>query len=1060
MTYSMKSKAGGLFPTRTHSHDALGRCRFLRRRLILFLSVIWVLLSAPVFCATAGRESNASAEEKRNGAAEHVVPLTLTLVPAPDLGLAVGETRDEHDKLVNAYPFLLSTDQVTESFKALVRSEEEARLDLLVKEGPAWLLFYFRELAITQFVLKNVSDPQYGGLENELKTAELLKGAEKAESCESHRCKVTPLQTASCVGEDLSHLSPATLEKIFAARLHQFLAVKQKLEAGDASIGYYDVLQWTACPHMSHAFMNGYVELAGELGSGLTEGGTSSRGRTLVKKWLAEPAVQNNFEALIRDRRTWVTSSPITGAVWILKAAAAQSLLGIKTKKSRKEAPFGLLGLCTKACRRPNPDRLERPQYKRLGDVLRLFIFHHQQLTRLTEASLEKFLGGLILHYSDVCKTTDKGIECTQGPQLLAAPVDPEDPHFAIPDSLRALTRPTIEGKTTTGPQSLLHRIKKGQEEESSALELFLENEERLGRGLLSLKAIRGFEQTVQWLSLIQLGGASSGTESKSTLNPYLLCQTLWTRARELQAGSEAFNEKVEKWRDGGDKLGAVLLSLLQTQPKWGLPDAYAPLTSVCMQTAGFMHSIVEEYDERDSTFKAIGRTIMRVGMALAKRLIGKRHLHALRPQTWVELEASMQPASGVSVAQYRGALQVIVNLAKEFRKKFLNSNVLAPVFLKQLTSLLLGMWAQRFRKTFSFEDTQISTARKAFLLAALLDNKGHVGFAVNLVLEATEKLPSAKVLELGRVSFLGNYGYQIGGAAVALSKRGRVKLTYDGLEELFVEVGMTADDPLDVIRTAIDLSNTLLALQESQKGVKVINDVAIMQTEAAIRYHCAGIERHLRLAATKDLVKETPELYQDYLNVLFTTTYFARISQAQNKFARQLSRRPAQLQLSCPFMSSYIEPGKRQERQAAIALQAIGAQGPRSQIWHKITKSKLAFVPFFAPIAAAVWFNEKLASISSKRRFAKLGVESAPPLPREFKRGLYTQAASYFETAELRQVLDGEQLLPVTEASRALVVNAGSVMMTYSTLKQLGYHGGISIRPRTSSSTGGSQTR
>ncbi|KAL8447895.1 hypothetical protein Emed_004190 [Eimeria media] len=988
MTNSASSKATGLFPAATHSNGGLdrstekqqqqpgmindsGTCSLSQvgasaQSLFLFLGVSCVL-STPILCATAGSESSASAEERGNGAAERVAPLILTLVPAPELGLAVGETRDENDKLVDAYPFLLSTDDeaskapapptdtVTESFKALVRSEEEARLDLLVKEEPAWLLFYFRELAVSQFVLKNVSNPQYGGLANELKTAELLKESDKAETCDSHRCKVTPLQTTSCVGE--------------------VLTIKRKLEEGDTSIGYFDVLQWMACPHMSHAFMNGYMELAGEFGAELTEGGASSRGRALVKKWLEEPAVQNNFEALIRDRRTWVTSSPITGAVWILKAAAAQSLL---------EAL--------------NPDRLEKPRYKRLADVLRLFLFHHQQLARLTEASLEKLVGGLILHYSDVCKVTDKGIECTQGPQLLTAPVDPEDPQFSVPDSLRTLTRPTIEGKTITGPQSVLHRARKGKKVESSALELFLENEEKLERGLLSLKAIQHFEQAVQWMSLIQLGGVSSSTESGNTFNPYLFCQTLWTRARELQSGSEAFAGKVEKWQDGGDKLGAVLLSLLQAQPKWGLPDAYAPLTSACMQTAGFLHSIVEEYDEKHATFKAIGRTIKRVGVALAKRLIGKRHRQALRPRTWVALEATMQPSSGVSVAQYRGALEVTVNLAKEFRRKFLDSNITAPVFLKQLTSLLLGMWAQRFRKTFSFEDNQISTARKAFVLAALLDKKGHVGYAVDLVLEAAERLPKAKALEFGRVSYLGNYGYQIGGAVVALSKRGRVKLTYSDLEDMFLEVAMTSDDPLDVIRTAIDLANTLLSLQESQKGAKVINDVAIMQTEAAIRYHCAGIERHLRLAAAKDLTKETPERYQDYLNA----------------------------------------------PKALVVRYGTKSQSPSSPLCPSSRRLPLPFGP-------SIPINHKLLYLFAEAR--------------EFKRGLFTQSASYFETAELPlelegQVLDGEQLLPVTEASRTVVVNAGSVVMTYRTLKQLGYHGGISIRPRASSTTGGSQTR
>lgn len=121
------------------------------------------------------------------------------------------------------------------------------------------------------------------------------------------------------------------------------------------------------------------------------------------------------------------------------------------------------------------------------------------------------------------------------------------------------------------------------QQQKQTKFELlhsFVQSEGGLGKGLSALRAIDAYEEAVNWLSLVQ-----EDITSLKISNPYLVCQTLWTRVRELQAGREAYTKKVEKWNDGGDRIGAVFFSLLHSNAKWGIPDAYAPLTSACMQT-------------------------------------------------------------------------------------------------------------------------------------------------------------------------------------------------------------------------------------------------------------------------------------------------------------------------------------------------------------------------------------------------------------------------------------------------------------------------------------------
>lgn len=139
---------------------------------------------------------------------------------------------------------------------------------------------------------------------------------------------------------------------------------------------------------------------------------------------------------------------------------------------------------------------------------------------------------------------------------------------------------------------------------------------------------------------------------------------------------------------------------------------------------AGFLHSIVEEYAEKEGLFRSLGRSVLRVGSAIVKRLAGKKQRVARKPSDWVNLELTMQPASGASLAAYRGALEVIYALATEARKLFLEPAVEAPHSLKEFVGILMGLWTQRQLPSFSFASNDISVARKTFLLAAILHGR------------------------------------------------------------------------------------------------------------------------------------------------------------------------------------------------------------------------------------------------------------------------------------------------------------------------------------------------
>ncbi|XP_026194556.1 uncharacterized protein LOC34618593 [Cyclospora cayetanensis] len=856
----------------------------------------------------------------------NAIPLILSVSTSPDIGVATGILRDDSNNLVDAYPFLSTSVIVQENITALRKSEESMTLDSLVNQAPNWLLFRVKETFITQDVLERVSTPQSATCIRKKRwcsTSCLIGAKSVVVRCALERqpdmhwlgsvflstravgVERGKRQTPVCAaGRDRFRLSPEDRDRVAEQRLK---LCKLNYQLGcQLAIGPSPAL-------LMQLILQRYHCKQGYCGPLLL---CVNAVDTLKQKMQMDGQLLDYFGAM----------------QWMACPSVAQLFISKHLESSNAFRP---------------------------KSVTRLFSLHHQRLLQLAEASLERLLAVVALQSSDACKAAGNSVICRQEAQLTSSTVDPDDPRFDVPEDLQLLASLPKARGSKQGPWSLLHLPKKGNPQEPWTLDAFVKETNHLGRGLLALRALQTYEASVQYVG--------TGRQSdKATPNAYLLCQTLWTRARELHAGSQAFANEVESWRRGGDELGSVLLALLQSNPMWGLPNIYAPLTSACMQAAGVLHSIIEEYNNKVGIFKRIGASAVHVGVALVKRLMGKKHRIARKPSTWPDLERLMQHAWVVSLGSYRGALEVIYSLATEFRKTFLAPNVVAPFSLKLMTGGMLALWSQRHAQEFSFNNRQISAARKTFLLAALLHEKGHIGYAVDLVMEVADKLLGVRSVDFGRVSYLGNFELQLNGAVSALSKRGQVHLTRQHLEDLFIELSAGAEDPVDVIRMAVDLANTLLATKNVHKGARVLTGAVFMQTEASVRFHCIGIQRYLTEIIRKDLVKETPESVKAYLNALFATLQVAKISEVNQTIKGTLAKNGAQLDISCPFMNTFIDEEKTKERQTMISMAAIGAQWSGTHILREIVTSELAFISPSNPIAARASIAKSMAKIIS----------------------------------------------------------------------------------------------
>ena len=116
------------------------------------------------------------------------------------------------------------------------------------------------------------------------------------------------------------------------------------------------------------------------------------------------------------------------------------------------------------------------------------------------------------------------------------------------------------------------------------------EDKQKLSGGLLALKALHIFELTVaaaftqqQQQQQQQEQQQQEQQQQGLIINPYSICETLWSRAREAEISINAFASKHQ--RPLKETAAAnIFSSILYSQHLAGLPLVYAPLTSACMQ--------------------------------------------------------------------------------------------------------------------------------------------------------------------------------------------------------------------------------------------------------------------------------------------------------------------------------------------------------------------------------------------------------------------------------------------------------------------------------------------
>lgn len=90
--------------------------------------------------------------------------------------------------------------------------------------------------------------------------------------------------------------------------------------------------------------------------------------------------------------------------------------------------------------------------------------------------------------------------------------------------------------------------------------------------------------------------------------------------------------------------------------------------------------------------------------------------------------------------------------------------------------------------------------------------------------------------LDFGRVSYVGSSEYLLTSVVIGLARRGKVQLTRPHLEEFLIEIAASSEDPVDVIRVAVDLASTITAVKDA---LKVRAGVSLFLADVRILYIC-----------------------------------------------------------------------------------------------------------------------------------------------------------------------------------------------------------------------------
>ncbi|PHJ18207.1 transmembrane protein, partial [Cystoisospora suis] len=917
-------------------------------------------------------------------------------------------------------------------------------------------------------------------------------------------------QPCSCTGRSLGpglvHWLPRLLALCRFCSLLPVAGFLRRDRQEDDLPGYFDAVSGLACRVAVEDFTAAYSKVRYALESQGREEAVHYQTTPWVDQILSTGKVARKLTVLRNQGFLFITETRLMNIIYHIKAITSRLLTGWAAQRLHvKQAErYGYSMLCRTECHKEILKQLQRVTEASATvrraldtDLLSLFLFHWTRVIQATEASLERVMAAVLLRFYHACGSKGGKLSCNKAdadrlgmdPSVFTG--TPESLNGLIQIKARHFLR-TVQALCIRQATAAHGAIVVGSAFESDAMKCCWSLQDWTNGGsALPRASSRG--QLEIWRDLFgPPPSLSPGRDAlefleitsalvNSLLNPqsampgnnsYLLSQTLWIQARELQSGLAGFS--LRKNSRAVERLAPLLYWLSRGTPEPGLKDQYSPLTSVTLQAVAYLHSYVEGFAR--SMPKRVGRRLGRGIANVALRLIGRRQRTRSTINSWKDILTATQLLPRLDLTKYRGAMAELSRFATEFRQKFLGQ---LPVSVSATLMVVTALWIQQHEKSdFSFANTKLARAKIFLWLMAFLHPKGHVGVATDSVLAVLERhRRPVDEMNVGFAAFVGDSR----GNLPRLNSRtnsGRVKLTPAGLEAFFTVLSAATTNPMDVIRMGVDLATTLdvqLTQASKQKSSprkrKVLLDpLTFLQTEASIRFHCANIRHKLaqELVGTLRNIRD-PEAFQGSLN-----EYMARIQVA--RIAIRVGRSFEDISIVCPFMPTYLNEGLLATEQRNLYIYAISRQTTKSVFLHRIIHTKLAFVPVFTPIATVAWIAKgvkgaraRLSKLSSMfrrttaeaRRLRQIptppaGQTLSPDLrvlfseSRVYVNGLYTSGSNLANVRAPDEIgsdsddyaFTGELFVPKKELEGSeVLIRLGNIWATFHALKKLGYH-------------------
>ncbi|PHJ22606.1 rhoptry neck protein ron5 [Cystoisospora suis] len=286
-----------------------------------------------------------------------------------------------------------------------------------------------------------------------------------------------------------------------------------------------------------------------------------------------------------------------------------------------------------------------------------------------------------------------------------------------------------------------------------------------------------------------------------------------WVQIRGVRNAAYGFKSSSKKLNEriGESAVGAIFSKLWYERDPTvvsahqHLKPFGAPLASMALQIAFYLHTVVEEYNL--SALQKAGAVVKSFFVGLFQKQ-KKRTI----PRTWNAVVSYTQKKPKVNLRQYQGGLLAIKNLSKMFRERFLHKfhmlggegagvDFITPTLL---VHSLVALWMDPSLDRLDLSSPYIPQAKKLFWYYTWVNENGPSNVATRIVLVGCKNF---KFLHPGIVRYVKGVGGEVTKAGSNILKMRRIRLTRSDIESNMNLLQATYDDPLTVIQVGLDLA-------------------------------------------------------------------------------------------------------------------------------------------------------------------------------------------------------------------------------------------------------------